>query len=171
MKKLSLIFILLALLTFHSCDLFNLDNDPTLPEITQEGKGTFGCLIDGELFLPKGPDPAGGFRGNPYARFTEADGTLVISAQNTNSWSITLATDVSVFEIGEYILRTGIKNLLASDCDQFAVDTLTSILNIHFLDKDLDIVSGTFSGHYLNECDSTDILTITDGRFDLPYSL
>ena len=172
MKKLSLILIFLALITFHSCDLFNMDNDPSLPEITQEGKGTFGCLIDGELFLPKGPDPTGGMRGNPHAKYTEASGTLIIQAQNTDSWRISLL-HFPLVEEGNYLLTKNcvLHDLTTNSCEDYIIDSLASSLTITLLDKDNDIVSGIFSGNFVNECDSTNIIHITEGRFDLSYTL
>ena len=173
MKQLQSILILATIFTFHSCNLFNMDNDPTLPDITQEGKGTFGCMIDGELFIPKGPDPTGGFRGNPHAKFIEVSGTLRIIAQNTDTWSVNLSGSTGIFSEGEYEIRnTGtVTNLLTSTCNKYLVDTTNSSLIINYLETDLDIVSGVFSGQFINECDSTIIIQVTDGRFDLTYTL
>jgi hypothetical protein len=41
----------------QSCDLFGtIDNKDKLPPATQEGNHTFGCLVNGSLWLPKGND-------------------------------------------------------------------------------------------------------------------
>ncbi len=53
MKTLITILTIVSLAFLSSCDLFG--DDPELPPITTEGKGTFGCLVNGKLFLPNAP--------------------------------------------------------------------------------------------------------------------
>ena len=53
MKTIFTILAITSLAFASSCNLF--DNDPELPPITTEGKGTFGCYINGKIFLPKAP--------------------------------------------------------------------------------------------------------------------
>ena len=81
MKYLYILFVLLSFLIFISCDdLFPDPPPPTLPEITTEAKGTFGCYINGELWLPKG---GGGNLGgyNPLAKYTEFNGNLSLTTR------------------------------------------------------------------------------------------
>ncbi len=54
MKSPLLIFLLLLALSLGACSLFdrNPRPEPTLPAVTAEGAGTFGCLIDDRLYLP-----------------------------------------------------------------------------------------------------------------------
>jgi hypothetical protein len=54
MKKQSL-FLLVTLFSFilFSAGSCEKDNDPQLPPITQTGKDTFGCLVNGEVWLPE----------------------------------------------------------------------------------------------------------------------
>ncbi|GAA3948002.1 hypothetical protein [Hymenobacter algoricola] len=46
------IVLALALLTGSGCKKVEDIITPKLPEVTQEGKGTFGCMVDGKLWLP-----------------------------------------------------------------------------------------------------------------------
>ena len=172
MKQIRTVLLITFLLTFTSCDLFNLDQEPTLPEITQEGAGTFGCLIDGELFLHSGPDPTGGMRGNPHATYTEISGSLIVQSQNSSNWRIALALE-PFFKQGQinFIETSVLRDLTLSNCASFYLDTSNTSINISLLDIENDIISGTFSGNYLNECDSTNVVEITQGRFDLVYTL
>ena len=50
MKK---FLILLVIVSFYSCANTDDGTKSSLPAITSEGKNTFGCKIDGQLFLPK----------------------------------------------------------------------------------------------------------------------
>ena len=172
MKQLLYLITLFVTLFLYSCDIFNLNQEPTLPELTQEGAGTFGCLIDGELFLPSGTDPSGGMRGNPNATYTEISGSLIIEAQNINNWLLSLVV-FGLFEPTELQLNqsSAIRNLALINCRDFYLDSLTSSINISFIDFEEDIISGTFSGTFINECDSSNIVEITQGRFDLNYTL
>ena len=53
MKKLYYTLLILSLLGLQGC--FNDDDAPTtLPEATQTGAGTFGCLVNGEPFIETG---------------------------------------------------------------------------------------------------------------------
>lgn len=53
MKRIFSLLTISSLLFAGSCDLFS--SDPELPPATMEGRNTFGCLVDGKLFLPKAP--------------------------------------------------------------------------------------------------------------------
>ena len=56
MKKLTLILLFTIPLLALKCNNDPEPNDPIdqLPPITQTGENTFGCLVDGEVWLPKG---------------------------------------------------------------------------------------------------------------------
>ncbi|HRZ32920.1 MAG TPA: hypothetical protein P5188_11465 [Flavobacterium sp.] len=51
MKK--IVLVLLVHFILVGCENTDDGTTSTLPELTTEGKDTFGCLIDGELFLPR----------------------------------------------------------------------------------------------------------------------
>ena len=172
MKQLLYLITLFVTLFLYSCDLFNLNQEPTLPELTQEGAGSFGCLIDGELFLPSGPDPAGGMRGNPNATLTEVSGTLIIQSQVEDEWRINLKSFIDL-QNGIYNFEdtTILTDLSSNTCQKFIVDSNFSSIEIIFIEIENDIISGTFSGIFINECDSTQIIQISEGRFDLNYTL
>ena len=49
------ILLLASILQFSGCGLLPTPKEE-LPPITQEGKNTFGCLVNGKVWLPKGYD-------------------------------------------------------------------------------------------------------------------
>ncbi len=53
MKKIIYPLLTLTLLLFVSCTNDDNGTNDSLPEITNQGKNTFGCQVNGELFLPK----------------------------------------------------------------------------------------------------------------------
>jgi hypothetical protein len=53
MKKFIYPLISLTLLLFVCCTNDNDGTNENLPQITNEGKNTFGCKVNGEIFLPK----------------------------------------------------------------------------------------------------------------------
>jgi hypothetical protein len=48
--KISVIFLFMSLIVAGSCEK---DEEPQLPPITQTGAGTFGCLVNGDIWLPE----------------------------------------------------------------------------------------------------------------------
>lgn len=53
MKKLIYSLTILSILLFVSCTNDNDGTNDNLPQMTNEGKNTFGCKVNGEVFLPK----------------------------------------------------------------------------------------------------------------------
>jgi hypothetical protein len=90
--------------------------EPTLPPITTEGKNTFGCLVDGRLYLPK----KGSTFKSPYVKeyyyseriSSQFYGTLKIGAErwradNEPSFQhLEFVLFKRVYSAGEYILYT-----------------------------------------------------------------
>ena len=178
MKKL---FLLAAIALTLSC--CNKDEDPTkkpidlLPPTTQTGEQTFGCLINGEAFVP----PTFG-NNAPSAFYQFVNGTYTLSVYGSISGGSNLKSinigclDMPLIQEGTYLLKEktinnyfgkyniggGITFSGASTTENPGTLTITKY------DPDNFIISGTFSFTVL-DADANEI-NITNGRFDMNYT-
>ncbi|MBF9223294.1 hypothetical protein [Hymenobacter ruricola] len=174
----------LCLLTLTQCS--KCKNDPTpqdpaaqLPPATQTGAGTFGCLVNGQVYTPQGNtgtnnlgityDP--GFRG----------GSIVIETYRTEGGGLTKYLSIDAAPIkaeGSYSLNlgTGIGEVLYSSggpapCgfmyDSRDVTYRKATLLITRLDVNSRIIAGTFNATIARA--GCDTLRITQGRFDAKF--
>lgn len=174
MKYLYILFVFLSVLIFISCDDILDPDPPSLPEITTEGKGTYGCMVDGELWLPKGFLD---FSGNPSASYTELGGAFRLTAKiNTEAKEELLNCSVTLDSVGVFPLNihSKFKKYESSEnenyCEYNIDTTMHHQIEILRLDKVEDIISGTFEFTAICE-EYQDTVRITDGRFDLNYHL
>lgn len=165
---------------------------PTLPPITTTGENTFGCYINGQLLTPRDKiDWENSLKGIRFTditcsgrRFAEI---VIIDDKSDKQGSIGLHLE-NFFE-----LNTGNYPIMLSNCQDRCdanqtinvrcslsqknisgyklycsienIGTLT-LLRIDYGNK---IVSGTFNFSAVNRDDATDIIEITDGRFDINW--
>ena len=174
--KYPLLIALIAL--FAACKKTSNIQQDQLPPITQEGKNTFGCLINGKVYVPKG------FEQNKPAFDMIVDpefnnGSIDIRTFNKESgreFYLNIGSD-SVKNIGNYIIkyagRTGFNfykdNNNISICQYLSkYDPSTSgFLKITKYDLNNKIFSGEFEFHFVNtSCGLGDTIHITQGRFD-----
>ena len=189
MKKIALIFVFIMLLSSCEKDWWKPKPkppvEPTLPPITSEGKGTFGCLVNGKVWVT-----------NPF--FARCDyipwyyavrsnpslynGFYLIGRKNGNTEAVKIEYD-SIFGPGTYKLphphlwhsTTGIRfrrndssifyNIQMSDRKTKGYGEL----KIHTLDTINKIIAGTFHFKAIDENNYLDTIHITDGRFDLKF--
>lgn len=167
--------LLLAMVVHLSgCSLFeSLEKKEELPPITQEGKNTFGCLVNGKLWLPKGND------GTPNFSLSY-DPTFMGGAFNISTYryygdgandrqSITIFLD-SVSIAGKYDLFTSDKRgSIFNDWNSciYYPDELVykkGHITITKLDLQKQVVAGTFEFIiFKKDCDT---IRVTQGRFD-----
>jgi hypothetical protein len=183
--KIILTACLAILLTAASCKKNN-NNSATdqLPPITQTGANTFGCLINGNVWLPKGYD--GRF---VNSRITidpsYADGDLTIRTyriEGDKRYSITLSSD-SIKNIGLYQIKSysRCKFVFGKNASDFSISYCSvtnsnGIGNPNNIDGYLkitkyDLVNRIFSGEFEvsfnnTDCGFGDPVRITQGRFD-----
>lgn len=154
-----------------------------LPPATQTGAGTFGCLVDGEVWVPRVPLGTVTYR-DIEALISEKDGTgggggscnlVDIEQQIDNSMEIT--TGITYFFSNKYCypdnpgvaLRFKKTNGQRYLSKYFDVDE--NCVTITRLDTLNNIISGTFNFTAYNDAiNKNDKVVITDGRFDLKYS-
>ena len=166
------------------------NNDPEdhLPPITQTGANTFGCLIDGELLIPR----------NGTGTIYGADRGMVLWAsgntQNYDYQEITVhdyksdtrgRMDIHLINLHQN--GEGSFSIKESNCynQNNANSTInircryngiwycsienSGVLMITRYDYENHIISGTFSFTAQNSEDPTDIIEITKGRFDINW--
>jgi hypothetical protein len=170
-------FVLLGLWLCLSsgCDRFRRKDNPSpveqLPPETQTGAGTFGCLVSGKPWTPKGfngtpnfsPNlvPNGGvFSISTYRKDGDTDQAMNMGIKNLTS-------------VGTYpfiIDNTGLIFYDTDNCGSFQTDNSQSqgYFEITKYDMANYIVSGRFNAKlYKAGCDT---LRITDGRFDIKFN-
>jgi len=171
-KNLLTVATLTALLTAAGCN----EDDPSskdpidqLPPPTQEGKNTFGCLVNGEAWVIKSTIRATAvYQGG----FLQMGANIDAGGRDQ---SISLSIDGNVNKDFKYIITKDIsQNASAAftnsttDCDYDYENVLSGEIFISkFTIESPFIVSGTFEfTTALNDCDT---IRVTDGRFDLNY--
>lgn len=181
--------LLFALLSGCSNDS-NSNPEAQLPPITQTGANTFGCLIDGKLFIPRdgtgtwaGNDPGLSFLGGyPDGAYNEID----IRDHKSERTTRMLIHIHDLYQIGvaDYIINesNGMSNIDGLNhtylhCRIFNESTNSyqhyrsfqnsGIIRITRYDFTNGIVSGTFNCSLKNSSNPEDIIEVTNGRFDI----
>ena len=182
MKRILFVLALLPVLLATACaddDLQPRRNETDLEAlnrlvpITQTGAGTFGCLLNGELWIPE-------------TTFSEDAADAVAGTTNPNDLTISarkrpisdsrdhLMTVGAVFVLD---VETPLKNFSkwfdkngSGECKRLQVDTLQqNYMIVSHFDQINKIVSGQFEAILVNPDCPQDTARITEGRFDLPY--
>ena len=149
-----------------------------LPPVTQEGKNTFGCKVNGEVWRPYATCHIF------YGRQCMELGFEVFTVDTLHKLPISFYlgsknnTDTSAFEIytrGSNIVLTG--NIIDSVVPTFwkgpqfytymPVQT-PGVINVTKLDTVNNIMAGTFSFTLYDS--NNDSVVVTDGRFDLTFN-
>jgi len=174
--------LLFSIFLIQSCIVNNPDGpeepmEPTLPELTITGLHTFGCIVNGELWIPNVDAP---FSSLHYElNYDDSNGGFNLNAGRINN---SQNIDEIIF-IKSTILDTGIyhinsppgDDIVFMDFELGGVDCVEfkshwekeTHIEIVYLDKAERIISGRFEYLAHNLCGDT--LEITDGRFDLKY--
>lgn len=160
-----------SIISLESCDLFEKGQKPKtelekLPPETQEGKNTFGCLVDGKAWLTRTSIDAQAFY---------QEGVLSITADlSEKAQGISITIRDSDIKTIEYVLESEpiAYALFGDDVENCGYST-TSMFKGKLLIKKIDkvnfIISGIFEFEaYSAACDK--IVLITNGRFDLNYA-
>lgn len=148
-----------------------------LPEATQQGLDTFGCLIDGEVFVARVDWNMGGAIG-VWSSFDED--TRLFRTQGTRETGESNFEDVRFKayipdSIGTYSMFSESDgydgyNGYGSTCSYYHNVSDYGTVNITYLNEETNIISGTFKMTLINDdCPTTSTLEITEGRFDLRY--
>ena len=174
--KINLLLLLALALLLTQCQKEKADPDPAspLPAATQTGANTFGCLVNGQPWLPGGNDGTSNY--SVYYDPTYAQGTLNIATyritnNGTDVQNLVLYSD-SLRSAGIYKIRSkshhqGAFSNRLTGCTYDATDPSTygrGTLTITRLDYKVGVVSGTFSFTLAKA--GCDTIKVTQGRFD-----
>ena len=174
------ILLIAVALTFSCCNNDDDNHGDTLPPATQTGANTVGCLVNGEVFLPK----AEGINPAVVVNYEYINGEFFFTLafrdlQGSNNEFVSVQTSRINLEIGQtYILNknqeedgdyTGGGGTYGPDINNHFVTTTTKTgeLTITYLDLSNSIISGTFWFDAINE--EGELVEIRDGRFDYVY--
>jgi hypothetical protein len=186
-----------ALQTFFKCALlfslllaFSCKKDPPIPEptepvmppLTYQGLNTFGCYIDGELFVANDGDSYWSLPA-VSGSFDETENFLVmqVSREIERGEGFVKSDDIRLrvmvlHDTGDYQLffetdhYKGYTSIGLNKCDYFHNLDDRGACQVTHLDKTKNIIAGTFYMNLVNEnCEGDTLMKITDGRFDFQY--
>jgi len=185
--KISRIITLILLsgsLFFSSCKkhvVKPVDQLSLLPPATQTGAGTFGCLVNGQAFIPKDRSIIEGpllqcnyilLNGGYYFQL------VLVNSVNGLVTGMRVGTDSLAIAQGQnyHLITSGMGNADAAynltgteNRSYVTSSSVSGILTITKLDPVNQIVSGTFYFKAINA--PGDTVNVTNGRFDMPYTM
>ena len=187
--KTSVIIFFLILISSCSNDDANKSKKFSLPPETQTGANTFGVTINNKVYIPR--DPTGVTIGSP------AKGLIFWGAPDNVSWNeievkdgassvgfniIIHLQNFNAVGVGQYILKqSNFHNQIDStpnnhiffkiwdnEIGNYAYyGSIEDQGEINVLRNSNGIVSGNFNGKFVRYDDPNDLITISDGRFDI----
>ncbi len=153
-------------------------HDPnTLPTLTHEGKNTFGCVVNGEVWVAYTPSSMGGPNAIEGFYYSDVEGLYIRANRENSELNISESIDLAIQDlnsVGEYQVYTDhhvtkgyIDNEENFDCIFYCYDTtLMRTVNITYFSQTKRIVSGTFEMDLVNPSCPGDTIRVRDGRFD-----
>lgn len=161
---LTILFAFALLAATTSCEKEEVD---ALPKATQEGKNTFGCLVDGNAYIPTLGSAISINSRELLEAYIYQHRDLVVSAKGGGAITIILRNrfapgtyPLGYLQAGNYSTYTISGRTHYTDVDHMGTVTLTRI------DTVAKIAAGTFEFTAL-DYQSGKIVTITEGRFDV----
>jgi len=188
MKTSKLTLLIIPLLFFACKKDPPIDPEPTepvMPPLTHQGLNTFGCYIDGELFVANEgwsvwsfPPLSGSF--DEVDKQLNLQGTRHIDEETDEADNIKITADITDFEgVYEYDYHedgttNGYQHWGGVGGCSYTYQNIPGLsigkLSITYLDEAKNIISGTFYMNLVNaSCEGDTLLKITDGRFDFHY--
>ena len=163
---------------------------PGLPPVTSEGKNTFACKINGEVFVADGSGTDTPNRGiyavleanfDMSGRVLSIDSSDLIISANNGSRRVYLYVNHYLFTNRHYLNSTteeypaiinpeNYGRVYSSGHNYITNSVDTGSVLITKWDQKKFIISGTFQFKAKSYTDKTDIVEVTEGRFDLDYS-
>lgn len=148
----------------------------TLPPITSEGKNTFGCYVNGQLFCAKGAFNIASLSGGYIKRNFWIKSNYVVMNPNHNGFKYKQKIAfgfLNKYPLSNFQIVLNSKDIgLFSDLNTNSKDYITDSLNngiVSFsrFDTINRVISGTF--YFTAKSSDSSIIRVTDGRFDLQY--
>lgn len=146
-----------------------LTEEEKLPPATQEGKGTFGCLVDGKAWVPRS---GGLLQPGIEISYNEIVGSFQMYAVNTEQnirLNVINARQVGVYS---FLEQQTYYAIFSDTCDHIGLKEYTDYwggrMEFTKIDFNTGVISGLFEFTGINsECQDT--VEITQGRFDIKY--
>ncbi|GAA0874935.1 hypothetical protein GCM10009118_13430 [Wandonia haliotis] len=155
-------------------------NPNVLPPLTHEGKNTFGCKVNGEVWVAQMPFSVGGASEIETEYYPDLAGVQIVARKKDEDKNIfeRLTIVISGFN-GEnsYLVET-MNNELGGfsdfndnyDCwKYFYHDSLIRNVKVSYFSSSSRIISGTFEMDLVNPSCPGDTIKIREGRFDCSY--
>lgn len=148
-----------------------------LPAITQVGANTFGCKVNGQVWVPRIPPEDAGFSSSRIASLTEADGlgngsiTCSMRIPELSNW-FWISFGPTFFRTGTYYSSECFVLFYSDSDDPYIIsssDSSANWINISHLDPVKNIMAGTFKFLLVNSYEPYDTIRIEEGRFDMRY--
>jgi hypothetical protein len=192
MKPQHLFPLIFTLLSLFSCRKEPVGPNPyqpidytVLPPATQEGKNTFGCKINGKVWVPRVPlgavtytDLAFSFDEKKSLGYGYGVCNLVDLDEKIQDW-MNIGFGPSRYVTGDYYSSpdTSFERKFSVKMnridDWYDLDELKTLYSNRFTITQIDTVKNFFSGTFeftlYNNQNPSDSLKVTEGRFDLPY--
>ncbi|MBS1497296.1 MAG: hypothetical protein JSU03_02985 [Bacteroidetes bacterium] len=190
MKNYRLLTLLILLftvsLTASKCKKDKTPDNPVeaLPPETQTGANTFGCLINGKVFLPQGQLLSGPFLkcayqylNNTYSKGYFFQLSASDESNSSDVFGVGIFTDSLALTQGLFPLidnqkgnayGTYFRFNYPSSTTTYTKNNLPGILTITKFDEINQIVSGTFWFSVIKS--PGDTIKVTDGRFDMQFT-
>ena len=172
---------LFIVLVSGNCKKNNSDPIEQLPPETQTGANTFGCLIDGKVFLPKGNPLAGPVKKAQY-QLVNGRQSFGISARRSDgeeSQSVGVGGDSIIINVGVYELTS--RNTAGKLSGLYLFSKIGTLGNYYYTNeiekgqihiKHFDTINQIVSGTFWFDAKDTatgKIVQVREGRFDMPY--
>jgi hypothetical protein len=155
------IFLLFVILTLSSCGKEDIQ---VLPPETQTGANTFGCRLNGQVFVPTCEES---YTTTRVAIYTRNSKSLEIYAQNNVLETLDFTiSDLSINRTNKIDFASFASRITNNEFDVYNGRSISSIVLTKF-DTINHVVSGRFEAILKSNTDSTKIKTITQGRFDM----
>ncbi len=175
--RLVLSIIIIAIITSCSKEDRNCDNPlDCLPEATQTGENTAGCLVNGSVFTPGGQSLNSGSVLKAQYNFYQGSHLFAVSINDLRSHSKTVSFRIrsqeieegKTYELHEISSISDSANYLDEILGGYrTTETITGELFISKLNKTKRIVAGTFWFDAANN--EGEIIEVRQGRFDVKY--
>lgn len=178
MKNIIIIIILSLSLFLWGCKKEPITEPPqTLPEATQIGANTFGCKVNGKVvsaFTICEPTGTGGIQ-NWGNEFTESccyikrlnwDSTNIRYSLHSNNLVIELRSKNNI-SVGDVLFDVEVRQGSNNGTYQYYYLENNIGNKLTLTKRTSNIHAGEFEFYAMNQIDSTDILHITEGRFDI----
>lgn len=182
--RISKILVILILLLAFSCkkDAPPEPTGPVMPPLTHQGLNTFGCYINGELFVANdgssywsAPALSGSFDDESFLLRIQANRELERDGSSMTGDNIRFRVIINEgekfypmhFDTDHF---KGYMSYNMGMCRYYHDLDNKGTCEITYLNTEKNIISGRFQMTLINpDCESDSLLKITDGRFDFKY--